>query len=207
MKRFRFRIDPSAAAALLWLIFVDRSRYAVLSFAAAMVHEMGHLAAARLLDIKMRKMHIGSMGARLFLDSGLLSYRDEALIAAAGPAANLLCLLAVLPILSQRPSADGLLFFAAASLCLAAINLLPLCGFDGGRIICALLSSWLGESAAERILRPVYAIFTVLVWCAASSLCLVSGGNLSLLVLCVFLLFRVVSENICEQKRRGYKRI
>ncbi len=202
MKRFRVRIDPGAAAAVLWLLFIERSVWALLSFAAALIHELGHLAAARLLHIEMGKMTISGVGARLFLGSGLLSYRDEALIAAAGPTANLLSFACLFPFLRWWPSADRLLFFAAASLFLALVNLLPLRGFDGGRVLNAVLSSFVGEDFAGRILGPINAVCTVFVWCGASSLCLVSNGNLSLLILSAFLIFRIASENMLGQQKQ-----
>lgn len=193
--RRRFSIDPLAGAAILWLLFVERSVWALLSLGAAALHELGHLAAARLLHVPLRGMTVGALGARIALDDGLLSYRDEARIAAAGPAVNLLCAATSAALHRCRPD-DRLLFFAAASLALAGINLLPLHGFDGGRLLGCLSAQLFGASAAGRITRAAGAGCTILLWMLAAALWMRTGGNLSLLALSTLLLWRVVRGNM-----------
>lgn len=193
--RRRIHIDPLAGAAILWLVFAERSVWAWISLCAAGLHELGHLAAAKLLHIRPDGMTVSMLGARISFGRSLLSYRDEALIAAAGPAVNLACAGLTIPLCRALPD-DRLLFFAAASLALAGINLLPLATFDGGRILACLCAQLFGTAAADSIGRAVGASCTVLLWLAASALTLRTGGNLSLTVLATLLVCRAVAGNV-----------
>ncbi len=112
---------------------------AVLAIAA---HEGAHFAVARALGHRAGRLRLTPLGLRMPI-SGSLSYRDEALIAAAGPCANLVLLLAAL--------ASGRQDFAALNLALAGVNLLPLDGFDGGRLLSALLAALVSPAAAARV--------------------------------------------------------
>lgn len=193
--RRRVRIDPLAGAAVVWLLLVERSVWALLSLGAAALHELGHLAAARFLHVPLGGMTVGALGARIAIGDGLLSYRDEARIAAAGPAVNLLCAALAAALHRGRPD-DRLLFFAAASLALGMVNLLPLPTFDGGRILACTCAQLLGTSAAGRITRAAGAACTVALWLLAAALWMRTGGNLSLLALSTLLLWRVVRGNV-----------
>ena len=191
----RIRVDPLALGAILYLLLVDRSVWALLALGAAALHELGHLAAARLLRVQLSGFTVGGFGACIMLADGLLAYRDEAVIAAAGPAVNLLCAGQVVLLCRVRPD-DRLLFFAVASLALALVNLLPLHGFDGGRLLTCLTAQLWGSTAASRISAAVGSICTILMWLAAAALWLRTGGNLSLLALSCLLLWRVVRKNL-----------
>ncbi len=197
MKR-RIRITPSAMVGILLFLVAERSVWVCLAIGAAVLHEGGHLLAARFLRVEIRGIEINGFGVKILLGDGLLSYRDEALIAAAGPAVNLLCVFLLLPFLRRWPSADRLLFFASASFLLAVINLLPLRGFDGGRLLGCAFARFFGPVSAGRILRPIHAVCSVFVWCGAVSLYLVSRQNISLLVLSTLFLWRVIRENLCR---------
>jgi len=187
----RLRIDPAACAAILWLCFVERSVWAVLILLAAALHELGHIAAARALHVGLGAMTVGALGASLAVADGLLSYRDEALIAAAGPAVNLICLGGAVFLHRQQPD-DRLLFFAAASLALAAVNLLPLPAFDGGRILACICARRHDPAAVDRITACIGGAAAVCLWLTAAALALRTGGNLSLLALSSVVLWRAV---------------
>lgn len=197
--RRQIRIDPAFAIALIYLLLFEHSVWGLLSLLAAALHEIGHLSAACLLHIRPAQITVGALGARIGFSQRLLSYRDEFLIAAAGPAVNLICLPLCLFGLRRLSSLDGagerLLFFAAASLVLALLNLLPLRSFDGGRMLRALCAVLLGDRAADRILHVTTAICGILLWCCAVSLWFSASGNLSFLLFSAVLLIRVVTNS------------
>ena len=70
---------------------------AVPCLAAALLHEAGHALACLSLGVPIRHFRPRFLGAVIGYDASGLSYRHEAWIAAAGPAANLLGVLACLP--------------------------------------------------------------------------------------------------------------
>lgn len=92
------------------------------------VHESGHLAALRLAGAPVLGFRLSLRGA--VIRTGLMSYGQEAVCAAAGPAASLLLGAGLLRAVPEA----GLL-----SLGLATVNLLPLYPLDGGRILAAVL--------------------------------------------------------------------
>ncbi|MBR2621701.1 MAG: site-2 protease family protein [Clostridia bacterium] len=190
----RIKIDPLAAAALLYLLWIERSVWALLSLAAAAFHELGHLLMAAVLHIPIKRMTIGVFGAQVALENRLLSYREELLLAAAGPAMNLILLVFCI-IWHRRAPNEHLLGFAAASFALALVNLLPIRCLDGGRILYCAAAQYFDEAVAETVLRVCSAVGSMLIWLAASSLWLVSAGNLSLLVISCLLLWRIVRDN------------
>ena len=154
--------------------------------AAALLHEAGHILACVLLHVPLRFFRLHSAGAVIGYDASRLSYPAEALIAAAGPLAGFLGAAAVL---GKRGHSSFL--FGTASLALSLFNLLPIPPMDGGMILSALLRMRFEEDRCARILFAVRRAGTVLMWLLAVTLQLRCGGNLSLLIISVFLLVRL----------------
>lgn len=76
----------------------------------------------------------------------------EALVALAGPAANLLLAMAACLACQLWPMLAGdLAGFIALNLCLCGFNLLPALPLDGGRLLRAALLPWLGRSRAGSV--------------------------------------------------------
>ena len=198
--RRRFRFDPAFALAVCYLLVGERSVWGLLSLAAALLHELGHLGAAAMVGIQPAEITVGALGARMGFSVPLLSYRHELLIAAAGPGVNLLCIPPCLWGIRRLGGLDGageyLLFFAAASLALAVINLLPLRTFDGGRILGALCALWFGDRIARRMLDISTVLCSILLWGCGAALWFSAWKNLSLLVLSTALLVRTVQDSL-----------
>ena len=153
----KIRITPGAILLLLILAF-SRSLFFAASLLAALFHECGHLLAARLLGIRIALLELDLGGARLYPARIIRSYRAEGLLAAAGPFFSLL--LALLLTGRSSPLAAAL---RAATLSLALFNLLPIEGFDGGRMLCALLASFLPEEGVRSLLSITsYAVLLLL---------------------------------------------
>lgn len=198
--RRKLRLDPAFALAVCYLLVGERSVWGLLSLTAALLHELGHLGAAAMLGIRPAEITVGALGARMGFSMPLLSYRHELLIAAAGPGVNILCIPPCLWGIRRLGELDGageyFLFFAAASFALAAVNLLPLRTFDGGRIFGALCALWMGDRAARRMLGISTAICSILLWGCGVALWFSATENLSLLVLSTVLLIHTVRDSL-----------
>lgn len=123
----KLQVHPSL---ILWLsvLWYLNSTVVLPFLAAAGFHELGHYLALCRMDKAPRTIRLSFSGA--VMEMGNLSYQEEFLAAAAGPAASLL-----LGLLTPVWPALGLY-----SLALGAFNLLPLCGLDGSRMLrCGLL--------------------------------------------------------------------
>ena len=153
-----------ALRTLFWVLLLlgfDEGGLSLLTLLAAALHEGGHLLAARILRLP--------VGAPRSVPNGLLlpvgrprSYREEILTAAAGPAANFLS--AVGAALLAPLVGGTTLPFALVSLLTGLSNLLPADGYDGQKILSALLSEKRGAAAADKITEcisfAVAALFT-----------------------------------------------
>jgi len=147
----RLSVHPSLILWISILFFMKASLLAPFLLAAAL-HELGHAWALWVLGHPVRSVSLSFTGAEMTTET--LSYRDELLAAAAGPAVNLICSL-LLPVWPA---------FGCYSLMLGLFNLLPLWGLDGGRILrCALLLR-LPHSSAYRVCRTVEIAAALALW-------------------------------------------
>ena len=185
-KRFpALQIDPVAVAVLLALLFTERVETVCALCLAICAHEAGHLLAARLLKIRVEKLRFGLLGARIGV-AGLQSYKQEALLAVAGPAASLVCAAVAFPLRSVGFFGS----FCALSLILGGLNLLPVQTFDGGRIVSCLFALRFGEAFSMRVFRWLSFGFLTLLWCFSVYLLLRAGSGVSWLGFSATLLAR-----------------
>lgn len=208
-RHFRLQVSPAAllltGGAAVWAASAAeegiRPAALLLLGLAALIHELGHLAAAVACGVRITGMRLDLFGARLELP-GLLSYRQELLVALGGPAANLLTATVLFrawtacgcPVCGASPSLSGwalvLGVLLPASLGLCAVNLLPVATLDGGRILSCLLSLTLGADAARRVLRLLSLFLLSLLWLLSVYALLRAGQFLSLFVFSFSLLVR-----------------
>ena len=199
MKKTEIRIGLSVVLLFFAAALGMRPLEYLAALTAALLHELGHVFAARRCGVPLRSFSIELLGARLDLASGVITYRDELLIAAAGPAVNLASALALYPLISRFGGGPGLFISAltAASVGLAFLNLLPVSGFDGGRILYCLLSLFLSPAVVFRV-GQVLSFFCVFsLWSASVYLLLKTAGGLAVFVFSASLFCRLfVSDQI-----------
>ena len=157
MDRIRWHISPGAL--LLWaaVYFFDSQGLVSALVPAALVHELGHLAAMALCRVRVRQVRLDCFGVELDY-AGLLRGPRALLCLAAGPAAGI-CYALALPAMGL--GSEYWRLSGAVSFCLSLFNLLPVLPLDGGRILL--------ELAGERVcgvLSRVFAALAVL-WGAA----------------------------------------
>ena len=201
----RIRITPGAI--LFWAAQLAEGNVQTLAgLLAALIHECGHLAAARLTQTPLRLLEIDVMGAKIYPAVQIRSYHAEGALAAAGPFASLLLLLPLA--FWAGPFALAL---RTATLSFAIFNLLPINGFDGGRVLHSLLAGLFSEKVAERVLFFTTYLSLLLLFSLSSCLLLRYGESASLAVLCAYLFAHLFlslerTPTICE-KTRGFERI
>lgn len=114
----------------------------LLSFALVLLHEGCHALAARACGLPVREVELLPFGGVARIE-GLFDLNPSAefLIAAAGPACNLLLLMAAVTLNSFLPlPRNQYRLFFDANLGIAALNLLPALPLDGGRMLRGVLS-------------------------------------------------------------------
>jgi Zn-dependent protease len=139
-----------------------------LVFACVVLHEFGHALMARRFGIATQDVTLYPIGgvARLMRMSD--KPHEELLIAVAGPAVNVvIAILLTVLIVAVALIDPGLVFHAlpgnldffrevvglllAGNILMVLFNLLPAFPMDGGRVLRALLSAWLGHYQATQI--------------------------------------------------------
>lgn len=144
-----------AAAAL------DSTLFIVLLFACVVLHEFGHIAAARRYGIKTPEVTLLPIGGVASLQRLPSEPAQELVVALAGPAVNLVIGLALIAALGSahlvdlteidNPNLSLLGRLAIANLFLVVFNLIPAFPMDGGRVLHALLAMRVGAARATEI--------------------------------------------------------
>ncbi len=178
MKKGHVRIRPITFIMLLWMILTDRAGIGAVTLIAALLHEGGHMVAAKLMHVPISMLRMDFLGARLDVSGRVLSYGEEWLLCAAGPIASFLS--SALASFFWNVSTYAVAF-SCASFVLGFLNLLPIRTFDGGRMLESMLLFFVGERSALCIMRGCTFFFLFLLWAAAVYLLLRAGDGISLL--------------------------
>lgn len=153
IKNTPLRLDFLTLLFPLLAALLGEGRAVLLLFLSLIVHESGHLLAARAAKISVRSMRLTPFGAMIQPDNPyLISPPRLIFVSAAGPLANLLTILISASLCHWRlldplTALDLLRLNAVMML----FNLLPALPLDGGRILYALLSMRISRKRAAEI--------------------------------------------------------
>lgn len=137
----------NAFLALLGLFFVAGVLLkGLIAFSVVLLHELAHVAVARRFGVNVSDVELLPFGGVSRIGGEVvLEPSREVLVAAAGPAANLLLAGLGTALRGYGLFDDELIsFFLQCNLLVAAFNLLPALPLDGGRVFRAFLSKRLG---------------------------------------------------------------
>jgi Zn-dependent protease len=153
---------------LLLLAFVGASQGGLAAvllvsavFGCVLLHELGHALTARFCGIQTQDITLYPIGGVARLSRMPRKPAAELLITLAGPAVNVVIAGALAVFLSlgsggdpwtiPSPTEDFLGALMSINLMLAAFNMIPAFPMDGGRVLRALLSGWVGRLRATEI--------------------------------------------------------
>jgi Zn-dependent protease len=201
---------PGIPAPLFWISV----------FGCVVLHEFGHALMARRFGIGTENITLYPIGGVARLRRLPRAPGAELLIALAGPAVNFAIVgtLMALGFLGLGPilTATGLEFLASflemlwsVNLILGLFNLIPAFPMDGGRVLRALLSGWLGRAQATTIAAGLGRLLAVLfgvsiLWTVSETR---EWGDLWRLALPAFIYFAARIEEmqvLGEERRRRY---
>lgn len=150
---------------------------------AIVIHELGHLGAARILGIPLVRFRLNPLGGVLTFDFSRISYGREAAVHLSGPLAGLV-----------SGAVGGMLakdcFFTGISVVLACVNLLPIRGLDGGGILRCVLSRFCNPDTVWRIGEICSVTGVLLLWSAVLWIELRVTANLGLMAFAAMLLLK-----------------
>lgn len=185
----------SAGLVVALLIAFDRTGFCLMTLLAALVHECGHLLAAKRLGIPWRGFSMDFTGARMEIFGRMISFFEEWLLCAAGPLSGLI--FAALGAIFWKYSQYAV-WFSCASLLLSLLNLLPIRGFDGGRMLECTLQPIFGDAISGQVIRLSSFFFLFLIWSASIYFLLRAADGLSLLFFSTTLFLRFF--DVCEER-------
>ncbi len=132
-------LAESVLPLLFWVFLIfgfDSPDIAVLTITAAIIHELGHISA---LTLSCRSAELRSHLSGFRIKASLSGYKEDILLLAAGPAANIAVFVILSPFLG--PGRGYIAQIGFVNLLSAISNLLPIEGYDGYGILRCIASS------------------------------------------------------------------
>lgn len=137
-----FRLHPLFVLMLILSVFAGYFVEMITLFAIVLIHELGHVAAARSFGWHVRMVQLLPFGGVAEVDGpGAVPAREELLVALAGPLQNIWMI-----VLSMIMTGLGIgapewwSYFAEANWIIALFNLMPVLPLDGGKVLLAAVS-------------------------------------------------------------------
>ncbi|MBQ8468583.1 MAG: M50 family metallopeptidase [Clostridia bacterium] len=155
-------IHPITFVFVVLSLFVGLFWLCLVYFLSLLLHEYCHAVVAKRLGYRASKIVLYPIGALLFGETDEFYFKDEILVAFAGPLANLSVVILVVFLWWLFPELYNFTGdLVVANLSLALFNMLPVYPMDGGRILLALLSRERSRKEACKIVKLVSIIFSL----------------------------------------------
>ena len=179
-------------------------------FGCVLLHELGHALMARRFGIRTEDITLYPIGGVARLERMPRAPGAELAIALAGPAVNFAIAAALIPLFflggaelgSQSILGLFLQELLLVNLVLGLFNLIPAFPMDGGRVLRALLSAWLGRARATTVAARVGRVLAVFFGVSA----LLWTQNPIHVALAAFIYFAARAEEahvLFEERQRG----
>lgn len=196
--------------ALFWILLIfgfDIPYIAVMTLITATIHELSHVAAA--LILKGKFYFDGAFSGLRLTPKRQLSYRDEIIVAAAGPLSNFAFFLCTVPYLSIGGYISE---FGIISLLTGISNLLPIEGYDGYRILyCTASRLGFAERFTGALRKVSFALICIMTFLSLYLMKRLDGGYWIFFVF-ISILIKTVKKNQSipfvrkNEKKRDFKR-
>ena len=175
--RLWLEVDYFGILVVTVMLLLDQSGSMGMALLACTLHEGGHAVMTLLRSGRVLSLRLCPWGIRMVTQPGPPSALTHALVAAAGPAANLAAA-ALLWRVNLR--------LAAIELGCGLFNLLPLAGMDGGDLLRILLSAILSAKAVDGLEWGITAVLGA-AGCSAGVWAVVHRRNPTLLLAALYL--------------------
>lgn len=162
---------------------------------ALLLHEGAHILAAGACGIIIDDMELLPFGCSTRVKSftGLPPVK-EMFVAALGPAANMFAAAAIFFFDKYCMAVSWAKPMLTANLLLAAINMLPALPLDGGRILRALMSKFIGNKRATKLTAVLGVVFSCAIAMLGVFFALRGQPNYSMFLMAAFLCYAALME-------------
>lgn len=186
-------VSPFSIVAFIIFCMVDNSIYPVFVYASALAHELGHIIALKVYKVPIEQLKFEAFGVCLDVaPENMYSYSVEFWVSLWGPLVNgIIALLALL--LYRIIKIESVPFIVTANLGLMIVNLFPIASADGGRLLKCLLLEKMEYTKAMFVCTAISNIALIIVVLLGIAVVIISGYNLSLLVIGIYFFIKVGS--------------
>ena len=170
-------VGYEAAAAMTAVLLLDRENRVICCFLAAVLHELGHIAAMRLCGVAVRGLRLRLFDVLIEADQPP-DYRSDCMITLGGVAANFFFALIFLPFGMK---------LSLPNIALGVFNLMPVMSLDGGHLLYIAMERRFQPKTCIAVIRLTTFVFIVPLMTAGIYLLLQSSYNYSLLAISLYL--------------------
>lgn len=179
-------------ALVAFLLASDRTGLALPTLFAVLIHEIGHLFAMWLLECSPKSIRLIPASVQI-TRSITTVYRNDILIALAGPVINIL-LFCVLYLNFITYKNTTVLYYAGINLIVALFNLMPVSGLDGGTVLFSIIAKKHDVNRAMLTLRIITLAIAVILLSFAIALTIKGNFNISIYIVAIYLLMSVLMK-------------
>ena len=166
------------------LLFVcERDVLLFLPFAAALLHELGHLLVMIICRQRIKQITVFPFGVDIKKVPFISSYKTDIAVSSAGIAVNI----SMTVLCCFLPNSSAVDIFQQSNALLFAINVLPIKTLDGGQILEKVLLLLLPPDTVDKIMGFCSFVCIIIVGSVAVWVLFYSGYNFSLLFMCMYL--------------------
>lgn len=167
------------------MLATDKTGFMLPALFAVFAHEIGHLFMMWVLECTPKRIKL--IPASIQITSSFSKrYKTDILVSLSGPAANILLFIALyFNYLAFKN--EVVLCYALLNIIVAAFNLLPFVGLDGGTILYTLLCKTNDVNKAAVIMKIITIISSALLIAAAVILTIKHKINISLYIIGIYL--------------------
>lgn len=187
----RVRLHPLFVLVMAVAVITGYFLELITLFGIVIIHELGHIAAAKGLGWQVREVQLLPFGGVAVMDDrGRASAAQEIGVALAGPLQNVWMAGLGLALQGMQVwSVEWGQYFVLANVMIALFNLIPVLPLDGGKVAFALVSLWLPFHRTLWVCTLLSIFFSTMITILALSSLATSGIQMNLLLIGLFLIY------------------
>jgi stage IV sporulation protein FB len=189
----RLKINLLMIPAVIILIAAGLGDVVLCTIPALILHEWAHILAAAAVGMTITEMELFPFGCAAKMQCFAMSRAKEIIVAAAGPAVNMIAACAIFIVDRYSPfEYAGKLI--SANIAIATVNMLPALPLDGGRIARAAFASFMGFRRATKFTSLMGIFFAAIIVSVGIYAAVEGAVNPSFFVMGFFLCLSSVKE-------------
>jgi stage IV sporulation protein FB len=184
------------SALIIPLLFyiTNNFKMLILVLGAALIHEVAHIIFIKICGNTIEQIEVMAFGINI-IKKGYLGYKQDIIIALAGPLVNLLLFFASYYIWYNYFPIQELSTFCGINILLFLINILPVLPLDGGRALYSYLLLKYEITFAQNLFFWLSFFVSIALFILGCVIFIHTRYNLSLIIISLFLIFNITQYN------------